>query len=237
MSDSTQLVHYDQARIAVYQCVRVDEAASIRDAAAKLTAYARLRDDKEMEVWVREIQLRACIKIGELSRELEKAEVAGGRGGQPELRLPSSGKSKADALSEAGISTSTAHRYEELAGGREEQAQASGKAAAEAYFARSRADMEPATMDGLKGAVRDALVATLGEPPPRRPKSEPISGNTLGNDWVDWTGAVQVIADDSFDLESIAERSPAFIPMLFSEAKIAARRLSLWIELLSERKV
>jgi len=81
---------------------------------------------------------------------------------------PSSGKTKADALAEAGISTSAAQRYEELAGGREEQAQASGKAAMEHYFAESRAIGEPASMSGLRGAIREALVATLGEPPSAR---------------------------------------------------------------------
>ena len=35
-----------------------------------------------------EIKLRASVRIGELVRELETAEVAGGRGGSPELRLP-----------------------------------------------------------------------------------------------------------------------------------------------------
>jgi hypothetical protein len=34
------------------------------------------------------------------------------------------GSSKAEQLASAGISTSTANRYEELSGGREEQAQA-----------------------------------------------------------------------------------------------------------------
>jgi len=65
---------------------------------------------KELEVWVREIHLRACVRIGELSRELDKGHKIGQ---QTEVQLPASGKLKA----EAGISTSTAHRYEEIAGG------------------------------------------------------------------------------------------------------------------------
>jgi hypothetical protein len=83
--------------------------------AAAMALYARQRDDKEMERWVKEIHLRACIRIGELSRELETARtgtVAGGpRGG---FALPDGRKSKAEALAGAGISTSTAGRYEEL---------------------------------------------------------------------------------------------------------------------------
>ena len=39
------------------------------------------------------------------------------------VQLPSDGKLKTEVLAEAGISTSTANRYEELTGGREDQAQ------------------------------------------------------------------------------------------------------------------
>jgi hypothetical protein len=73
----------------------------------------------EAERQFAEIRLRAAIKIGELSRELEKA---------PPIRgdlLPTDGKkiTKEQTLAEAGISTTTANDYEQLTGGREEQAQ------------------------------------------------------------------------------------------------------------------
>jgi hypothetical protein len=124
-----------------------------------------------MEAWVKEIYLRACIRIGELSRELDKAKpgtVAGKTPGGSEL--PAGGKFKAEALADAGISTSTAHEYEQLAGGREEQAHAAVKAGADAYLADARAEGEVPTLAGLKAAVREAVVATLG-PPPARPRS------------------------------------------------------------------
>jgi hypothetical protein len=71
----------------------------------------------------RKIRRRACIRIGELSRDLETAQ-----GARNEL-LPSDGKkSKSETLADAGISTSTASRYEELAGGKEQQAQGVAKA-------------------------------------------------------------------------------------------------------------
>jgi hypothetical protein len=57
-----------------------------------------------------EIRLRAIAQIGKISRELEKAQAHGGK-----ICLPSSGKPKAEQLAEAGISTSTAKRYEQLA--------------------------------------------------------------------------------------------------------------------------
>jgi hypothetical protein len=52
-----------------------------------------------------EIRLRACQRIGEISRDLETHQG---------LRSNDETKSKAEALAEAGISTSTANRYERL---------------------------------------------------------------------------------------------------------------------------
>src|ERR1700732_1039990 len=111
-----ELVLYDQMRTAIAMCAQVDEAAAIKNKAAQLEAYARVRDDTESQRRFAEIRLRACQRIGQLSTELEKAEREGPRG---QFRLPTDGKSKQAQLAEAGISTSTANRYEELAGGRE----------------------------------------------------------------------------------------------------------------------
>jgi hypothetical protein len=228
------LVRYEQARTALAECARIDEASEIRDKAAALAAYARQRDDRDLEVWVREIHLRACVRIGELSRELERAEPGGAGGGS---KFPAVGTSKAQALADAGISTSTAHRYEELAGGREEQAQAAGRAAMEAYFAQSRAEGAPPTMAGLRGAVRDAVQATLGPlptrtkrpaPPVDQPKVAPI-----GADWADFTAAVLTVATLPVDFASLAGRAPrALLDDLRGEAREALRRLPLWIDAL-----
>ena len=54
--------------------------------------------------------MTAYIRIGEISRELEKAPS-----GKASHSLPSAGKSKSATLRDAGISTSTAHRAEQLA--------------------------------------------------------------------------------------------------------------------------
>jgi hypothetical protein len=83
-------------------------------------AYARIRNNDASERKFAEIRLRAIRKIGELSRELDKAQP-GGSGGSS--KVSSSGSSKREQLREAGISKSTAHRYEESAGPREQQAQ------------------------------------------------------------------------------------------------------------------
>jgi hypothetical protein len=58
-------------------------------------------------------------RIGELTRELDKAEFGDGPNTAP--RLPTSGKAKEQALADAGISKSAAQRYEELIGPPTEQ--------------------------------------------------------------------------------------------------------------------
>ena len=78
-----------------------------------------------MAALVRDEQARTalaeCARIGVLSRDLDRAQTVR-QADSATVRLPAGGKSKAEALADAGISTSTAHRYEEIAGGREEQA-------------------------------------------------------------------------------------------------------------------
>jgi len=85
------------------------------------------------QVFHAEIRLGASIRIGELSRELEKAEAHGGK-----IRLPADGKSKDETLAAAGISTTTAHRYEQLTGGREAHAQSVASDAASSQLRSKR---------------------------------------------------------------------------------------------------
>ncbi len=123
-----------------------------------------------MECWVREIHLRACVRIGELVRELDTAQ---GERADLTSSMRVDEVSKSQAIADAGISKGAAYNYEALAGGRDERAQAAGKAASEHYYAQSRAKSEPPTMAGLRAAVREAVVATVGEPPTRA-RAEPI---------------------------------------------------------------
>jgi hypothetical protein len=51
---------------------------------------------------------RAWVRVGEISLGLEKA--------QNQYALPSNGKRRAEQFARAGLSTSTAHRYEPLVG-------------------------------------------------------------------------------------------------------------------------
>ena len=64
------------------------------------------------------IRLRAIAQIGKLSRELEKAQPNKGHG------VTTGEKTKADQLKDAGLSTSTANRYEQLASPSEQAAPA-----------------------------------------------------------------------------------------------------------------
>jgi hypothetical protein len=161
---ASTLVLYDGMRLAIARCAEVDEAAGIKNKAAQLEAYARVRDDAESQRRFAEIRLRACVRIGELSRELETAQ-----GLRPNGRT----KSKEDTLQEAGLAKSTALDYEQLAGGKDKQAQNVASAATEAYFAAQQTNGGEVSMGGLKVAVKEAVVAALGPPPvrPRTPRS------------------------------------------------------------------
>lgn len=161
---NSEMILYERMCLAIAQCAAVDEASGIKDKAEQLQAYARVRDNSEAERQFAEIKLRAAIRIGEISRELEKAEPNHGHG----AGLPISGKTKEQALAEAGISTSTAQRYEELTGGREEQVQKVAFKAAEHYFAGQKASQELPTMGGLSTAVRSALTEAFGERQPAK---------------------------------------------------------------------
>jgi len=168
--------------------------------------------------------LRACQRIGEISRELEKVETAG----PSSVRIPASGKPKAQVLAEAGISTSTANRYEQLTGSSDEQGIVAGLAATEAYFAKARAEQKPPTMRGLEKAIDDALDETLGPRPPVS-KRKPMSKEAA--EFADWTGAVITIGELDCDMRDMATRFGVASDLL-DEALAALPRLQAWISIL-----
>lgn len=106
----TQLVRYEQARNAVAECHRIDDAKDIADKALALQAYARQARDPDMERWVAEIRLRARRRVGELSAALETAPS-----GRAALSCSEPGTSKIEALEAAGLSRTEAHRCEQIA--------------------------------------------------------------------------------------------------------------------------
>ena len=101
----------DEVDLAIQQLDSPEQAEFIRGHAQLCEKIAQAKGDNEAAVWFREFQLKAVIFLGKWSRELEKAQ-----GARTEL-VPNDGKkSKAELLSEVGLSTSTAQRYEELVG-------------------------------------------------------------------------------------------------------------------------
>lgn len=227
---SGALVHYEQARVALARCSRVDEAASIRDKAAKLAAYARMRDDAELEIWVSEIKLRACGRIGELSRALDKSEQSSGG------RHPNGGKpTKTQTLADAGISTSTAGRYEELAGGPTVNGHKAAEAATDRYFAEQRTARKAPTMNGLRDAVRNAR--DLVEPASNDRRAPGPSPEYRA--WLAWSSAVKEMASNEVpDFAAIAAQAERLklVRTMWNEADEARVRLQFWLEALEKRK-
>ena len=115
----------------------------------------KLRNDPELDRWMSEIRLRAVAQIGKLSRELEKAKN--------QSALPSGGKSKEEQLAAAGISTSTANRYEELAAP-EEQLAPAFESAMENYFATAAVEnKEPTFGVSSRKVVVESTLNSRGE--------------------------------------------------------------------------
>jgi hypothetical protein len=108
---SGALTTYDVAKQAIATCVVIDDAKEIKDRAEALRQYALQKNDPERAEWLGQIACRAAIRIGEISRELEKVKTAG----PSTVRLPNDGKPKRQTLADAGISTTAAGRYELLA--------------------------------------------------------------------------------------------------------------------------
>ena len=62
---------------ALAKCVKIDEAKDLHDKAKALAYYARHRKDPERDLLMSELTLRAEIRMGEISRQLEKVETTG----------------------------------------------------------------------------------------------------------------------------------------------------------------
>jgi hypothetical protein len=216
-------------RLAVEECRDLDEVADLRDKAAALAAYARQRDDKDLDVWMSEIRLRACMRIGELSRELEKAEAHGGT-----IRLPSGGKSKEQTLAEAGLSTSAAARYEALSAYNEET-RPIFVAATEKYLAERARNGAPATYSGIKEAIRSALVGSGVKLPEKKGRAERALPDYR---FVDFSGRLHELAErqNNFDPEFLASQViPDLVEWELEAAQIASERICAFMAAVRKR--
>ena len=121
-SDSPRaLALYDRMCSAIAECSRVDEAKDIRDKALALEAYYRQARNLDAEREAANVRLRAERRVGELLKELARAETpnphgAGGRAGKVVTSDVVTQQSPyASALSEQGITRQAASRYQALA--------------------------------------------------------------------------------------------------------------------------
>lgn len=145
------VVTYDAMRYAVQTVATVDEGKAIKDKAEALRLYAKQAHDRELEVWTSEIKLRAVRRLGELSASLPTA-TPGPVTSQRREVTP-----KSEVLAAAGISTSAANRYEQVAAKDAEEV--------EQYIADKKAAGEPVS-------VQDLL-----QPRPH------VSNNSGNNEW------------------------------------------------------
>ncbi|MBL0394318.1 hypothetical protein JJ685_24475 [Ramlibacter monticola] len=134
------MMNYDRFRVALADCVRVDDVKDIRDKAKALELYALQKNDRKARRDMAEIKLRAMVRIGEITRELPK--VQGLRRGTSSAHAEE--VTKREALHAAGISTSCANDYERIA---------AGGIAVDKYFATTRAKGDVPTQKALAEAV------------------------------------------------------------------------------------
>lgn len=143
------LIKYDQARQALAACRSADEVKDIRDKSEAMRLYAKQAQDTELEQWAAEIKFRAQRALGEISAALEKQKN--------QAALPTGGKSKSEALADAGISTSTANRYEKLA--------AIPEPVIEEAIAKSREAGKPVSAKAVLAQLAPRAATGAGTPP------------------------------------------------------------------------
>jgi hypothetical protein len=199
------LIKYDQARQALAACRSVDEIKDIRDKSEAMRLYAKQAQDTELEQWAAEIKFRAQRALGELSATLPTQK--GGFG-----IVPTGGKHKAEVLAEAGISTSTANRYEKLA--------SIPEPVIEEIIAKSKEDGKPVSAK--------AVLAKAAPPTPRAQPRAPTGAATsptsiaTSRDDMSAPGPVEIISPGVKDDATIDDEHDDFVDRLVEENKALA---------------
>jgi len=179
------LARYDAACRAIAECVRIDEAKEIRNKAEAIRVYARQVNNPQLEADAWAIRKRAERQLGKLSAALDKAQGAR----TDRLLLTDGKKSKADTLADAGITTSSAHRYEKLAkipDSEWEALEAKGREQIAAGY--SHAD-----------AAINAAIKAKARPPKPAPLLDDVKGDPLTILPGDCMARLQEIPDASID--------------------------------------
>jgi hypothetical protein len=91
---------YEQAKLALASCERIDECCEWANKAEALASYAKMADDDTLRKLSHRIQARAVRRMGELLKEFD------GRGGDRSKNggTPTSAPTRRDAADAAGIS-------------------------------------------------------------------------------------------------------------------------------------
>lgn len=113
----TQLVRYDEACRALADARAVDEVKDIRDKAIALKEYARLAQNKQLEVDAAEIRFRSERRLGEMLSE-QKVTVGMNQGAKGSVVTGTSREPVKDTrptLSEVGIDKKLSSRAQKLA--------------------------------------------------------------------------------------------------------------------------
>jgi hypothetical protein len=96
-SNASPPTRYEAAKLALAECLRVDECKDWVDKAATLQYWAQQRDDKELIDYAKRIHARAVRRCGELLKEIAPDDNGGGRRWRKRELTPSRTQAAADA--------------------------------------------------------------------------------------------------------------------------------------------
>jgi len=116
MKEIATLKKIEQSKLAIREVKSLDEIKQVLDQGEALKAYARSAQmSAEIQADIAELNMRAARRLGEISRNLEKAK--GGHPYQNKSTLPSSGRveTKTQTLLSAGIDIRRANEAEKIA--------------------------------------------------------------------------------------------------------------------------
>lgn len=108
------LAIYNSYINALEKCYRVDEVKDLRDKAIALEHYARQAQNVDAERKAIEIRIRAERRAGQLLAEMERKPTAGLKRG-PSVQHERTDSEYAETKTEAKISDTQAHRWQQLA--------------------------------------------------------------------------------------------------------------------------
>jgi hypothetical protein len=110
-------------------------------------------------------------------------------------------------------------------------------AGANDYLAKSLADKKPATMEGLRAAIREALTNALGPPPKKKKRLPPPPPPKEDDRFIDFIGAITEIAEgDDMDPEFLASQvEPQLASKDMRNCEIVSKLISDFMEALHRR--